>query len=106
MALNLITITGSLYHPSTGAKITSGQLLIRPSGVLRNDTKIVTPVTVAIAVPGTGDLSFQLVASSSVPYIVEFDPDPNSSLPLAMRSGYFKNTWTVPSSGPVNINAL
>ena len=102
----LTTITGSLYD-TAGQKRTSGVLRIRPKTFVRNGSDLVSANPVQVVIPPSGNLSFGLVPSGGVPYIVEFDPAPNDTLtPLALKPGYFKNEWLVPSSGPVGIETL
>jgi hypothetical protein len=103
----LIVITGSLYSAKTGDKITYGQLRIKPQtfNVLANN--IIAPMTILVDVPSSGNLLFYLAPSAGVKYVVEFDPDPNDKItPLKLKSGYFKNMWTIPDTGPVNISTL
>lgn len=108
MAPTTVTITGSIYHPSTGAKIKAGTLYITPRSFIISNGELVSKATIAVSVPSSGDLSFSLVPShGSVYYDVEFDPDPaDTSRPRKLKPGYFTDTWNVPASGPVNISTL
>jgi len=107
MPPTLITITGSLYHPSTGAKLTSGALIVTPSTIFISNAELVSTASVSIAVPGSGNLSFSLAYNGAASYRVEFDPTPSdTTTPIALKSGYFRNDWLLPSSGPVNIATL
>ena len=103
-----VTITGSLYDSqSAGNKITTGRLYIRPQSFIRDGANIIIPKTIMVDVPGSGDLSFGLTPSNGVLYDVEFDPAPSdTATPRKRKYGYWRNTWTVPASGPVNINTL
>jgi hypothetical protein len=67
----------------------------------------VVPKTVSYAIPGTGNISLVISPSNGVPYSVEFDPNPSdTTTPRRLKDGYFYNTWTIPSSGPVDIATL
>lgn len=106
MPPTLVTVQGSLYD-AKGSKITSGRLTFAPSAFIKNGTFLISANPVTIDIPISGDLSFSLSPSYGVPYIVTFDPDPtNTGTPLELKSGYFKKSWVVPSSGPVNISSL
>jgi hypothetical protein len=105
LSLSLVLLTGSLWHPSTGTKLTTGQLRIRPRTWANNNTELVAPVIMVYAIPGDGDIELSLAPSQS--YVVEFDPTPLDLVtPLAQKSGYFINIWTVPATGPVDISTL
>lgn len=103
-------ITGSIYSSATGAKITSGQLLIRPktfvplSPQYSFDGGIVAPLTVTVPIPPSGDLDFTLVAPpTNVTYVVEYDSDPNDTdTPIEFKAGYFKDEWTALGNLPVD----
>jgi hypothetical protein len=104
---NLVTIVGSLYNPATGQKRTLGRLIIRPKKFITSGTELVSANAVTVDIPASGDLSFNLVPSGGVPYIVEFDPNPvDTATPLRLKSGYFLNSWLVPNAGPVDISSL
>jgi hypothetical protein len=106
MAPTLVSITGSLYTTS-GAKITSGRLTIRPSRFMISNGSLISASPVTVDVPGSGNLSFSLAPSGGVSYTVTFDPTPlDTATPVAMKSGYFKRSWVVPASGPVDLASL
>jgi hypothetical protein len=103
----LTTITGSLYDSRTGTKLTAGTLRITPASFIQNGNDVITPHMVTYSIPVSGDISLQLAPSNGVKYLVEFDPNPADTVtPFRLKPGFFKNTWTVPASGPVNIAAL
>lgn len=105
--MTLVTITGSLYDARTGAILTAGKLYIKADDFIINGNDIVVPATVTYTIPVSGIISLSLSPSHGVKYTVEFDPNPaDTTQPRAMKSGYFKDRWTVPSSGPVNIASL
>ena len=105
--LTMVTITGSIYDAATGNKRTAGQLVIQPKTFIADGRNFVTPAVIRVTIPGSGDLSFSLAASNGVPYVVEFDPAPSdTTTPLRLKSGYFRNLWLVPSPGPVGIHQL
>lgn len=108
MAPTLTTITGSLYNPASGTKITTGALIITPTAIVISNDCLVSTAPVTISVPGTGDLSFTLAANPSGPaYTVEYDPDPaDTSTPTELKAGYFKSSWLVPATGPVDLASL
>ena len=106
MAPVLTTITGSIYDAATGQKRTSGRLIISPQRYIIDGPELISATPVTVDIPSDGDLDFALAPSNGVPYTVEYDPDPTSPLPLPLRSGYFKNSWTVPATGPVSITTL
>lgn len=107
MAVSLCTITGSLYHPSTGNAITAGKLLISPTSFIVSNGELVSAVPIEYTIPGNGSISLALAYSGGVPYVVEFDADPNdTSTPLRLKSGYFKDSWLVPSQSSESIQNL
>lgn len=108
MPATLVTITGSIYNASTGAKWTTGRLYLTPKTFIRNAGDVVIPKTVSYDIPGTGNISLAVAPSTdNVVYTVEFDPDPaDTSTPFRLKAGYFKNDWTIPSSGPVDLATL
>jgi hypothetical protein len=102
MSIYTIRVTGSLYSATTGTKITSGQLLIRPATYIPVTTQyapfaggVVVPTTINVPIPASGDLDFALAAPRDVTYIVEYDSDPNDEdTPVELKPGYFKDEWT------------
>lgn len=107
MAPALTTITGSIYDASTGQKRTTGRLYFTPQNFIIDGLDLISAQKVYVDIPSSGDLSFGLAPSNGVSYVVEFDPDPSDFVtPLTLKSGYFRNVWTVPSSGPVLITSL
>jgi hypothetical protein len=102
--LYTVSLYGSIYNPLSGTKWTSGRLNVRPLTFIVSNGNLVSTNTVYVYVPPTGDLSFQLVPGN---YQTEFDPNPSdTATPLKRKSGYFKNQWTVPTTGPVDIATL
>lgn len=102
-AATLVTLIGSIYDATTGAKRTSGRLYLRPKSFIRNGPNLVAPKTISYDIPGTGDISLPIAptAGDSVAYVVEYDPNPaDTSLPFRLKSGYFRNEWTVPVNYP------
>lgn len=94
----LTQITGSLYD-SRGVKRTSGRLLIQPQTFVINGDHLVSANRVVVAIPSSGDLSFYLVPSNGIPYIVKFDPTPEDTVtPVELKEGYYKDEWLVPGS--------
>jgi hypothetical protein len=106
MSPALTTITGSIYDARTGLKRTTGRLYIRPQGFIIDGIELVSADSVFVDIPSSGDLNFGLAPSNGVSYVVEFDPDPADPTPLTLKSGYFRNVWTVPAVGPVSITSL
>jgi hypothetical protein len=107
MATALVTITGSIYNASTGAKWTTGRLYLKPKTFIRHGQNVIVPATVSYDIPGTGNISLGLAPSTdSVTYTVEFDPDPtDTSVPFRLKSGYFKDEWLVsPSYSSIIVN--
>jgi hypothetical protein len=107
MALTTTTITGSLYDATTGAKYTTGCLHIQPQSFIRDGDDLVAAISVTYDIPGSGNISLALAPSNGVSYIVQFDPTPTETdTPMQLKSGYFRDVWVVPVSGPVNITSL
>lgn len=106
MAPALTTITGSIFDASTGQKRTQGRLYFTPQNFIIDGTELISAAQVFVDIPSSGNLNFGLAPSNGVSYVVEFDPDPSDPTPLTLKSGYFRNVWTVPSPGPVLITSL
>jgi hypothetical protein len=107
MATALVTLTGSIYNASTGAKWTTGRLYLKPKTFIRHGQNVIVPATVSYDIPGTGNISLGLAPSTdSVTYTVEFDPNPaDTSIPFRLKSGYFKDEWLVsPSYSSIIVN--
>lgn len=109
----LTRITGAIYSALTGEKLLTGQLRITPSKAFINTAcsgetpYLVSRNTVFVDVPPSGDLDFYLSPNGDgSTYVVEFDPAPTSTAPLRMKSGYFKNRWTIPDTTPLDIADL
>jgi hypothetical protein len=102
------TITGSIYDAATGAKRTLGRLYLKPNNFLRNGSNLVIPKTVTYDIPGSGNLSLVLAPSTDgITYTVEFDPTPaDTTIPFRIKSGYFKDEWSIPASTSVDIATL
>jgi hypothetical protein len=106
MPPTLVTIQGSMYDPS-GRKLVSGRLIIQPTNIIVDGTSLVGRGAVNVSIPGSGDISIDLMPSHGVSYSVAFDPYPtDTATPLKLKSGYFITSWTVPNSGPVDIADL
>jgi hypothetical protein len=103
---NRVIIAGSIYNASTGAKVTSGALYLTPRSFIQNGGDVIGTATVSYSIPGSGNISLYIAPSNGVIYDVEFDPNPADPLPLRLRSGYWKDQWIVPGSGPVDIATL
>lgn len=102
--LTLVTVNGNLYNQE-GGTVTTGQLLITPRSPISADDELVAAVTIKYTV--TGALSINLAPSNGVLYDVEFDPTPeDTETPINLKSGYFRDVWDIPGSGPVNVATL
>lgn len=106
MAFSSVSVTGVL-RDQTGAIRTSGRLYLTPVKFIVNNDVYVAPKTVSVDVPVSGSISFTVSPSNGVPYFIEYDPDPSiTAIGPRLKHGYFRDYWTIPSSGPVDIAAL
>jgi hypothetical protein len=105
--LSLVTITGHIYDQLGNIK-TSGRLYIQPVAPIQvTSTYLIGTNITSYDIPGSGNISLQLAPSNGTAYRVEYDPNPaDTSTPLSLKAGYFRTTWLVPNSGPVDIATL
>jgi hypothetical protein len=101
--LSLVNIVGTIYNQ--GVPITSGQLRITPRGHVTIDNHKIAPVTVLYTIVGTLDIN--LAPSQGTLYDVEYDSDPTDTVtPIRQKTGYFKDVWDIPLTGPVDVADL
>jgi hypothetical protein len=103
-------ITGSLVHPITLEKLTTGSLLITPANWFRGlDGALIAPRRLVLPVPLTGEFYFRLAPNPThIPYLVAYEPDPADPRLLVQRVGDLRLalSWIVPSLPTVDISQL
>lgn len=102
---SFVLVYGSMFD-ETGNKLCQGKLTITPYSFMRLEGNIVVPSPIYVNIPSTGNFSFYLAPSNGIQYKAEYDPDPSNPAPPPLKSGYFVEDWTIPSTGPVDIATL
>lgn len=102
--LTLTEVTGDLYDQE-GGTVTTGRLYITPRDFIVVGIHLIAKKTVAYDI--TGPISLNLAASDGVLYDVEYDPDPDdTTTPLNLKSGFWRDVWDIPAASSVDISDL
>lgn len=102
--LTLTEVTGVIKDEE--GNTLSGRLYVKPSNIITVDNLyLISTETTEYDV--TGAISLFLAPSETVTYLAEFDPTPEDvDTPRNLKLGYWRDTWTIPDVGSIDIAEL